>query len=680
MPNRKKLTRKKSKHRGGKNNKKTKKKTDKVKPETIGKILSNVHILLSFPSIEFLPSTNIFNKDNNEKDKKGHYLQMIDYQDLATIINNEPSYKKSPTIQSIFNYKSYRLEDEGEIIFNYKNIKCDHLIQKEQKNYNVKLLFLYLLECNIEDRMKEIIQLGGDNTYDLEEMFNYDIYKKGDEPKEEGLNNDNDNNDDEERMKKEIENVREIERERIMERRRIEEEFRNQAEQEEKQKDIDQQENFEKEIEQQKDKTLVNEKIDGEEGLPIQTKVGQEKELLNDIEDYQNNLSKQEEEISKKVETEIENEMLQNKLFEDKMNEEERKVKEHAMKERMEMEKRIEIKIKGYEQYLENRTISNISKNSFAIYNVNWFNVCCGIEKYDNTFEEDIQQKIRDMGLIINEEEIVNNLMELFEDKRELSKFKKMMKNRLTPCSEIDPPSLFDKMFTDSVGTMKQCDERSPQSILFLYDDYKKFIQREIDGLTKLDKVLILIYCETRQHSLSKYISLEILRKDNEKERKKKITTILDKIMKSDKNIIKQNDKLIQERDKAKYDKLKEKRIKEEKEKHHTRALINKNNIIIQKNKIRDLEEEHPVEKEEVQGPGFFNRILKLFEANAESPTFELKLTPKERETYHRVIGKMKGGGRISYESTEKDKNEVCNQIKNENNIYKHQLDMFNYC
>ena len=346
-------------------------------------------------------------RDFNEKDKKGHYLQMIDYQDLATIINNEPSYKKSPTIQSIFNYKSYRLEDEGEIIFNYKNIKCDHLIQKEQKNYNVKLLFLYLLECNIEDRMKEIIQLGGDNTYDLEEMFNYDMYKKGDEPKEEGLNNDNDNNDDEERMKKEIENVREIERERIMERRRIEEEFRNQAEQEEKQKDIDQQENFEKEIEQQKDKTLVNEKIDGEEGLPIQTKVGQEKELLNDIEDYQNNLSKQEEEISKKVETEIENEMLQNKLFEDKMNEEERKVKEHAMKERMEMEKRIEIKIKGYEQYLENRTISNISKNSFAIYNVNWFNVCCGIEKYDNTFEEDIQQKIRDMGLIINEEEIV---------------------------------------------------------------------------------------------------------------------------------------------------------------------------------------------------------------------------------------------------------------------------------
>ena len=40
----------------------------------------------------------------------------------------------------------------------------------------------------------------------------------------------------------------------------------------------------------------------------------------------------------------------------------------------------------------------------------------------------------------------------------------------------------------------------------------------------------------------------------------------------------------------------------------------------------------------------------------------------------------MKGGGPISYESTEKDKNEVCNKIKNEKNIYKYQLNMVDYC
>ena len=180
MPNRKKLTRKKNKQRGGKrvNKKKTESKkrtkiSNQLKPENIGKILSNIHILLSFPSVEFLPSTNIFLKNNT-----GHYLQMIDYQDLANIINQNPKYKKSPTIQNIFNYKSYRLENENEIIFNYKNIQCDNLLLKEQKNYNVKLLFLYLLECNIEERLKKIIQTGGDDEYDFERMIDYDINQK----------------------------------------------------------------------------------------------------------------------------------------------------------------------------------------------------------------------------------------------------------------------------------------------------------------------------------------------------------------------------------------------------------------------------------------------------------------------------------------------------------------------
>ena len=41
---------------------------------------------------------------------------------------------------------------------------------------------------------------------------------------------------------------------------------------------------------------------------------------------------------------------------------------------------------------------------------------------------------------------------------------------------------------------------------------------------------------------------------------------------------------------------------------------------------------------------------------------------------------KMKGGGPIEYESTDKNKNDICNKIKTEKNIYKHQLDMINNC
>ena len=158
MPDKKKRTgRKKGTERRVKKGKTKSKKRSQIKPEKISKILSDIHILLAFPSIEFLPSTNIFTRNNT-----GHYIQMIDYQELGQIINQNIKYKKSPTIQKIFNYQSYNLERPEEIAFNYNNIKCDNLVIKEQKNYNVRLLFLYLLECNVSDRLKEIIQLGGD--------------------------------------------------------------------------------------------------------------------------------------------------------------------------------------------------------------------------------------------------------------------------------------------------------------------------------------------------------------------------------------------------------------------------------------------------------------------------------------------------------------------------------------
>ena len=50
-------------------------------------------------------------------------------------------------------------------------------------------------------------------------------------------------------------------------------------------------------------------------------------------------------------------------MFEQKMNEEERKMKENVQLEKMEMEKKLKIKIQGFEEFLENKKVSNISKN-----------------------------------------------------------------------------------------------------------------------------------------------------------------------------------------------------------------------------------------------------------------------------------------------------------------------------
>ena len=178
MPPKKYFTKKKKgKERRVKKNKNTKSKKpkEKIKPEKMKYIIKYSYLIIISINRIF-PSTNIFSKNNT-----GHYIQMIDYQGLGQIVNQNPIYKKSPTIQQIFNYNSYELERYEEIVFNYNNIKCDNLVIKEQKNYNVKLLFLYLLECNVDERLKEIIQLGGDDEYDLQKMIDYDVNIKKNE-------------------------------------------------------------------------------------------------------------------------------------------------------------------------------------------------------------------------------------------------------------------------------------------------------------------------------------------------------------------------------------------------------------------------------------------------------------------------------------------------------------------
>ena len=674
MPDKKNLTRKKKgKERRVRKGKKTKSKklSQKIKPEKINKILSDIHILLSFPAIEFLPSTNIFTRNNT-----GHYIQMIDYQELGQMINQNIKYKKSPTIQKIFNYQSYNLERAEEIVFNYNNIKCDNLVIKEQKNYNVRLLFLYLLECNVRERLKEIIQLGGDGDYDLEKMIDYDMDAKKNEFEE------FEKKELESEREKEIEKVRELERERFKERQRLEDEERRLKEEAYDKKEIEKEKEFEQSLKEQTSKVVENVSDVKDD---INEEINEERKTLFEIKDEKEELDEKEEDHMNIEKREIEKTIKSREDFERELNEEKKEMIEKAIKERVEMEKKIELKLQGFEEFLENKKVTNVAKNSFALYNVNWFNVCCGFEKLDDTFEEEINKQIIDMGLIISEDDIKENLLQLFEDKRELNMFKKMVKNRLLSCSEMEPPSFFEKLFTNSFGTFKSCDERSPQSLLYLYDDYRTFLEKDIP-LTKLERVIVLVYVETRQHVLSKYISLEIIRKENDKKRKENIISILDKIMKSDTNIIKQNDKEIESQTKLKYEQYKRHKLEEVKERNRVKGLVNENNIIIQKKKVENLVDERDSKIEETrekanrESPGIMSRIIGLFEENENNPVFELTLTPKEREAYQKAVKKMKGGNVITYESTKESQNAVCNKIKGEKNIYKEQLDMINNC
>ena len=83
---------------------------------------------------------------------------------------------------------------------------------------------------------------------------------------------------------------------------------------------------------------------------------------------------------------------------------------------------------------------------------------------------------------------------------------------------------------------------------------------------------------------------------------------------------------------------------------------------------------------------GLLEAITKrgMFTGDAMSlATFDLVLTPKERAAYEKAMNKMKGGtndNMITYETTRASKNQICDRIKGEKNIYLNQLHMVDNC
>ena len=70
------------------------------KKEPITNVQTNIHVLLSFPSIIYLPTSYIFKKGNID-----HYMNMLELSELKEIIEKNDKYKRSPSIHYIFNNK-----------------------------------------------------------------------------------------------------------------------------------------------------------------------------------------------------------------------------------------------------------------------------------------------------------------------------------------------------------------------------------------------------------------------------------------------------------------------------------------------------------------------------------------------------------------------------------------------
>ena len=162
-----------------------------------------------------------------------------------------------------------------------------------------------------------------------------------------------------------------------------------------------------------------------------------------------------------------------------------------------------------------------------------------------------------------------------------------MIKSRLLDCSEIKEPNIFQNIFTDTIGSFKDCDKRENDSVLYMYNGYRSFLKRKLKiSISKLDRVLILIYCETRQELLSRYIALEMLRqKQVDTNNKSNVIDILDNIMEVDKKKIKENDKEIERTKDKEHDDYRENEIEKVEENECWKSSLQ--NFFDQKRSLR---------------------------------------------------------------------------------------------
>ena len=261
---------------------------------------------------------------------------------------------------------------------------------------------------------------------------------------------------------------------------------------------------------------------------------------------------------------------------------------------------------------------------------MDWFNVCCGITEYDLLFEERCRNVIDTMGITIKRSDIMKTLNTIVGNEKYKTALKRAIKARLLKCSG-DPQTFMDRILNNvSYPTFSACDFRVPGSVLYLYDEYLYLLNMKMSGVTKLELVLLLIYCETRQHLLSKYISLELLRK--KKDKVGEVKDILKKIRKLDDDIVKKYEKE-EQKEKESEEKEEDKKQEEEGEKKKEKEELNEMERM-EYQKLMELKKEK--EEEEQRKREQMPELQKMIDENNEIKE-RVKLELEEMETSEEV-------------------------------------------
>ena len=137
-----------------------------------------------------------------------------------------------------------------------------------------------------------------------------------------------------------------------------------------------------------------------------------------------------------------------------------------------------------------------------------WYKVILNIESLDKDFEVEVLKMVNKNSLQLDYDSIRDICNKLIEN----TELKNIFKNRLIECSKA-PYSFLDTLTGNiSFDSLNDCQKCHDDCILYLNDSYKSFLMNESDGIGISNKLKVLLYCEFRLYTLSKYITLEALR------------------------------------------------------------------------------------------------------------------------------------------------------------------------
>ena len=137
-----------------------------------------------------------------------------------------------------------------------------------------------------------------------------------------------------------------------------------------------------------------------------------------------------------------------------------------------------------------------------------WYKVILNIDSLDKDYEVEVLKMVNKNGLQLDYDSIRDICNKLIEN----TELKDIFKNRLIECSKA-PYSFLDTLTGNiSFDSLNDCQKCHDDCILYLNDSYKSFLMNESDGIGISNKLKVLLYCEFRLYTLSKYITLEALR------------------------------------------------------------------------------------------------------------------------------------------------------------------------